>query len=240
MDNNTQRNKLRISGNGSGLSIAIWTPMISPEGMRKYPQETRYGTMLVPRNVSALNKIIRDYLVPVYERGQDAKYSLFTNAVRSTLLEVECNNGFFYLNIYLECDATTRASNKKISFKFDAVPVLNKYDQATGEINVEYIQADFLLFTKAVGAYDDMVGGSVAGHGVRNADAFRNREFMDYLRAIATAVKAQLPAPVYQRTGGFNPPQNGAVQTQSGYSAPAEPVASAQMTEVHDITDLFS
>lgn len=236
-------NQLRLAGNGSGLQIAIWQPVIGPDGSRKYPAEQRVSCLLSPRNVAAMDKIIYEYLVPEYTKGKDAKYSLFTNAVRSTVAEVECINSDLYFNLYLDCDPTTRVSNRKFTFKFDTVPIIDKYDQNTGDMDVTVVQADFLIFSKAIRAYNDLAGGLIPGHGVRSAMMYQNNAFMDYLRSIATAIGAQLPAPMYQRTAGSyqsQQNQNGISSTveQSSYQQ-VEQVPAVHMNQVTNIEDML-
>ena len=233
--------QLRVSGMDNGLSIAMWFPFVEQNGSRKYPVEQRYSTILSQKNVQAFEEILFNFIVPAYQQGKNSKKGIFTNAAHTVMLEVETRDGEFYLNMHRNCDATTRVPQTTHTFKFDVVMVTDEFNQVTGELGVIPVQADFFIFAKAIRAYSDQVGGSVAAHGQRIANNFRNNQFMDYIRAIATAVHAQLPTPAYQQRQPQQ--QYNAIPSMNNYNAEnpnqAYTIPTTQTIEVNDLTDLI-
>ena len=232
--------QLKLSILNNGLGIAIWLPVIGPDGSRTYPSENRFSTVLNQKNALAFEKIISEYMIPSYERGTNLHMGVFTNSNRSILVELEVRDGNFYFLMHRGCDPTTRVSKDTIRFKFDSTMVIDGYDVATGEMNVVPIQADFFVFAKAINAFNDLAGGMYAAHGASVANNSFNNRFMTYIRAIAESVHAQLPAPTYQQSGGYNPPsQNGIRQNYNTSNSMAvnnlPPVTTTEVTSLSDL-----
>ena len=232
--------QLKLSVLNNGLGIAIWLPVVGPDGTRKYPSENRFSTVLSQKNTLALEKIITEYIVPAYDRGSNLHMGLFTNSNRSILVEIEVRDGTFYLLMHRGCDPTTKASKDTIRFKFDSTMVVDGYDVASGEMNVVPIQADFFVFAKAVTAFSDLAGGMYAAHGTSVANNSFNTRFMTYIRAIAESVHAQLPAPTYQQNGGYRPNQQAGIQQNYNVNntAAASNLPPVVTTEVTSLSDL--
>lgn len=195
--------QLKLSLLNNGLGVAIWLPFTGADGSRKYPTENRFSTVLSQKNALAMEKLIDDYIIPAYEKGANTHMGVFTNGSHSVMLEIEVRDGTFYLLMHRGCDPATRITKDTIRFKFDSVMITDNYDSSNGEMNVIPIQADFFVFAKAVSAYNDLAGGMFAAHGSAVASMSFNNKFMDYMRAIAESVHAQLPVPSYQQNGGY-------------------------------------
>lgn len=198
-------NQLKLSLLNNGLGIAIWLPHTDPSGYRKYPTDNRYNIVINPKGCIALEKIINDTIIPAYERGTDAHAGVFTNNNNTNMLELEVRDGFFFIVIHRGIDPVSRLPKDSIKFKFESTNVVDNYNSANGEMEITPIQADFFIFAKAVFAYNNLAGGYYAAHGTSMASAYHNTRYMEYLRSIAEAVHAQLPAPTYHQNGGYNP-----------------------------------
>ena len=230
-DGNQNGVQLRISGMDTGISLGFWIPSIGADGRRTYPREQRISAILTQKNCAALEKALNKYLIPAYTAGNDARYGVYTNNARTNMIEVETKLGDFYLNYYQGCDVNTHIPQRSITFKFETVDVNESYNPATGEYITRTVQADFYLFMKMLSGYNELAAGSIAGHGNRVTGHYSQQQLMDYLRAIATSVHAQLPIQPFQR--GFNPPPYNPEN-------PAAPVPSTPMTEVDDLSDLYN
>lgn len=232
--------QLKLSVLNNGLSVAIWLPFINPDGSRKYPTENRFSTLLTQKNALAFERIINEHIIPAYEKGVNAHAGIFTNSAQSNMVELEVRDGNFFVLMHRNCDPTTRIPKDTIRFKFESTNIVEGYDSVSGELNAIPIQADFFVFAKAVYAYNDLVAGALAAHGASVATSQANQRFMEYIRAIADAVHAQLPAPSYQQNGGYRPQSNTGVQhnynAESNSGGPA-PVVST--TEVSSLSDLI-
>ena len=231
--------QLKISLLSNGMGIAIWLPHVTPDGFRKYPSENRFSTVLNQKNAVAFERVINDNIIPAYERGANARSGVFTNNARTNMLELEVRDGEFYLLMHRNCDPVTKIPKDTLRFKFESTAVINGYNSATGDMEVVPVQADFFVFAKAVFAYNDLAGGYVSAHGTSMASVTTNQRFMEYIRAIAESVHAQLPAPTYQTTGGYRAPSNTGVQ----YNYNADNTANSNVpqvstTEVTTLSDL--
>lgn len=232
-------NQLRLSCLDNGLSLAIWVPYFSPDGRRQYPVEQRYSTLCSAKAVQTLEDIIKTTILPAYEAGRNEKRGIFTNAAHSNLIEVEVKDGSFFINFHRGCDAMTHIPQHTTQFKFDIYHIVTKFDQGSGEMEIEPVQADFYVFAKAISAFNDLVAGSIAAHGTRMLNSYNNARYMEYLKAIANQVHAQLPAPVnsygnQSRTGMYG--QNSQMPDSGvGGGMPSE----TEVTEVGSITDLM-
>ena len=232
--------QLKISVLNNGLGVAIWLPFVNPDGSRKYPTENRHSTVLNQKNALALERAINEHLIPEYDKGNNAHYGVFTNTARSNMIEVEVRDGDFYLIMHKNCDPSTKIPKDTIRFKFDSTAIVEGYDSVNGEMNVIPIQADFYVFAKALCAYNDLAGGYIAAHGTTMATATSNQRFMEYMRSIAEAVHAQLPAPAYQQNGGYRAPSNNGIQQNYNVDniAAASNLPSVTATEVTTLSDL--
>lgn len=231
--------QLKISLLTNGMGIAIWMPFISPDGTRKYPSENRYSTVLNQKNAVAFERVINDHMIPAYEKGVNAKAGVFTNNARTNMIELEVRDGEFYLLMHRNCDPMTRIPKDTLRFKFESAIIVDRYNSTTGEMEVVPVQADFFVFAKAVFAYNDLAGGYVSAHGTSMANVTFNQRFMEYIRAIADSVHAQLPAPTYQTNGGYRAPASTGVQ--HNYNAEASvnnSVPQVIATEVTTLSDL--
>ena len=233
--------QLKLSILNNGLSIAIWLPFVNPDGTRKYPTENRFSTVLSQKNALAMERVITDYIIPAYEKGVNHHAGIFTNSSRSNMVEIEVRDGDFYFLMHRNCDPVSRIPKDTIRFKFESAAIIDGYDSVTGEMNVVPIHADFFVFAKAIYAYNSLAAGTIAAHGNSIASNNMNQRFMEYVRAIADAVHAQLPAPTYQQTtGGYRQPNN--ARPNHGYGAPqgVPAVQSVVTTEVNSLSDLLS
>lgn len=228
-DANQNGMKFNVSALDSSLSIAFWIPHVGTDGRRTYPKEQRYSTILSPKNCIALEDMLVNHLLEDYNASRNGRYSIFTNAARSTLLEFEVIDGEFYSTLYIGCDATTKVAQSTIRFKFEVVVFNEDYDPTTGNFNPVPVQADFFLFLKTVQGFNRMASGFIAGHGTRvtgNVDSVR---LMNYIHAIANAVHAQLPNPNFQPMG--------TIRQIPGEASPTAPTPT--MTEVDNLNDLI-
>lgn len=232
--------QLKLSVLTNGFGIAIWLPQINPDGSRKYPSENRYSTVLSHKNALAFEKVITDHILPIYDKGDNGHSGIFTNGANSNMMEIEVRDGNFYLLMHRNCDPATKIPKQTIRFKFDTVNIVDNYDSVNGNMDIVPIQADFFVFAKAVMAYNSLAGGYISAHGTSIASAHYNQKFMEYMRAIADSVHAQLPAPSYQQNGGYR--TQGSTPIQSNYnvnnmSAVAN-LPSVTPTEVTNLSDL--
>ena len=232
--------QLKLSILSNGLGIAIWLPLVGPDGSRTYPTENRFSTVINQKNALAMEKIIYEYIVPAYEKGNNMHMGVFTNGNRSILVEVEVRDGNFYFLMHRGCDPTTRVSKDTIRFKFDSTMVVDGYDVASGEMGVVPIQADFFVFAKAIAAFNDLAGGMYAAHGASIASNSFNTRFMTYIRAIAESVHAQLPAPNYQQTGNYHAPSQTGIQQNYNVNniAASSNLPPVNTTEVNSLSEL--
>ena len=231
--------QLKLSILNSGFGVAIWLPFINPDGTRKYPSENRFSTVMTQKNALAFERIINEHIIPAYEKGVNAHAGIFTNNAQSNMVELEVRDGNFYLLMHRNCDPTTRIPKDTLRFKFESTNIVEGYDPVNGELNAIPVQADFFVFAKAVFAYNDLVAGALAAHGASVANAQFNQRFMEYIRSIADAVHAQLPAPNYQQNGGYRPHSNTGVQhNYNAESASGGPSPMVSTTEVSSLSDL--
>ncbi len=231
--------QLKVSILNNGLGVAIWLPFINPDGSRKYPTEYRNNVVLTQKNAMVIEKAINDIIIPAYEKGTNVRAGVFTNSAKSSMLEIEVNNGEFYLTIYKNCDPVTRIPKDSAKFKFESASSIENFDSVSGEMEVAPIQADFFIFAKTVIAYNTLVAGTIAEHGSAAASAYMNRRIMEYIRSIAEAVHAQLPAPRYNNYG-YNQSNNGIAQTNANISNPANnALPQVTTTEVTTLSDLI-
>ena len=228
--------QLKISLLTNGMGIAIWLPFVNPDGTRKYPSENRYSTVLNQKNAVAFERVINEHIVPAYEKGTNAKSGVFTNNSRTNMIELEVRDGEFYLLMHRNCDPMTRIPKDTLRFKFESAAIVDGYNSATGDMEIVPVQADFFVFAKAVYAYNDLVGGYVSAHGTSMANISFNQRFMEYIRAIADSVHAQLPAPAYQSNGGYRAPSNTGVQ--HNYNADSITNASVPQVTTTEVTTL--
>jgi hypothetical protein len=234
--------QLKLSALNNGFGVAIWLPFITPDGYRKYPSENRFSTVLTQKNALAFERVITDIIIPAYDKGNDAHAGIFTNNANSTMLEVEVRDGNFYLLMHRNCDATTKIPKDTIRFKFDSTTIVDKFNSANGDMEIVPIQADFFVFAKAIYAYNSLAGGYIAAHGASMANAYHNQKFMEYMRAIADSVHAQLPAPTYEQNGGYHAQTNNTT-IQQNYDvnniAASANLPSVNPTEVTSLSDLI-
>lgn len=234
--------QLKVSGMDNGLMFALWVPQFDQNSNRKYPPESRYAMMVNYKNCVILEEIIRDCIMPAYENGENISKGFFTNNARTSMLEFEVRDGNFYLVMHRNCDPTTRIPQTSLTFKFDTSLMVDSYDRVTGEIKMVEVQVDFFLLYKALTGYLRLAGGTVAAHGNRVVSNNRNQMFMDYIRAIANAVHAQLPPPQYTRGGQYVQQTMGVQYSYNAENPHAQnnlpPVP--QTIEVDSLTDLIS
>ena len=228
--------QLKLAILNNGLSVAIWLPQISPDGTRKYPSENRFSTVLSQKNALAMERVLSTYIIPAYEKGVNHHAGVFTNSSRSNMVEIEVRDGDFYLLMHRNCDPVSRIPKDTIRFKFESSAIIDGYDSVSGDMNVVPIQADFFVFAKAIYAYNTLAGGAVAAHGSSMANINMNQRFMEYIRAIADAVHAQLPAPTYQNNGAYRPAN---MTRPGGYNTTQPNVPSVSTTEVNSLSDLL-
>lgn len=233
-------NQLKLSLLNNGLGIAIWIPFADPSGYRKYPTDNRYNVVVNSKGCVALEKVINDIIIPAYERGTDAHAGVFTNNNNSNMLEIEVKDGIFFVTIHRGIDPVSRLPKDTIKFKFESTNIVDNYNAANGEMEITPIQADFFIFAKAVFAYNNLSGGYYAAHGTSMATAHYNTRYMEYLRSIAEAVHAQLPAPTYTQNGGYHGAQNSGIQQNYNVNnvAGAANLPNINPTEVTTLSDL--
>ena len=232
-NNGLQLNVLAMT---NGLGLSMWVPSIGSNNRMTYPKEQRHMTIVSQKNCLVLEDIIENRLITAYQNGRNAKASIFTNNTKGTVFELEIRDGQFYATMYLGCDPTTRIPQTMLSFKFDISYANASYDHTTGEFEAEPIQADFYLFYKTIKGYNKMCGGLIAGHGTRMVMNWYTNQLMTYIRSIATAVHAQLPAPTFNN---FNPLQQ---SPAPGNTIPTQPSIPQQVVSLQnamtDISDL--
>ena len=233
-------NQLKLSLLNNGLGIAIWLPHADPSGYRKYPTENRYNVIVNSKGCMALEKVINDIIIPAYERGNNAHAGVFTNNNNSNMLEIEVKDGLFFVTIHRGIDPVSRLPKDTIRFKFESTNIVDNYNAANGEMEITPVQADFFIFAKAITAYNSLAGGYYAAHGTSMATAYHNTRYMEYLRSIAEAVHAQLPAPNYQQNGGYHPNSNSGIQQNYNVNnvAAAANLPNINPTEVTTLSDL--
>lgn len=233
-------NQLKLSLLNNGLGIAIWLPHADPSGYRKYPTENRYNVIVNSKGCIALEKVIMDVILPAYEKGTDARAGVFTNNNNSNMLEVEVRDGFFFVTIYRGIDPVSRLPKDTIKFKFESTNIVDSYNSANGEMEITPIQADFFIFAKAITAFNSLTGGYYAAHGTSMANAYYNTRYMEYLRSIAEAVHAQLPAPTYRQNNNYQPNTNNGIQQNYNVNnvAAAANLPNINPTEVTTLSDL--
>ena len=233
--------QLRISAMDNGIMLGLWVPYFEASGARKYPQEQRYIVTLTQKNCYVLEEVIFNHILPAYAEGKNIIKGLYTNSARSSMIEIEVRDGQFFFIMHRNCDPTTRIAQNTFNFKFDAASMIEKYDRVSGEIEMTTIQADFYIFAKAIQGYNNMAAGTISGHGNKMISNYRNQQFMDYIRAIATAVHAQLPAPSYQYRGGYQD-QLGVQNTYNPENINQQNTLppTPQTIEVSSLTDLIS
>ena len=229
-DANQNGLKFNVSALDSSLSIAIWIPHVGTDGRKTYPKEQRYSAVLSQKNCLVLEDMIVNHLLVDYDANRNGRYSIFTNAARSTMLEFEVKDGEFYSTLYIGCDATTKVAQSTVRFKFEAAMYTESYDPTTGNFNPVPIQADFYLFLETLRGFNRMCSGWIAGHGVRAVGGPDFTRLMSWIQAIANAVHAQLPAPSFQQN-------TGAMQQIPGAPTPIAPTPA--MTEVNSLSDLI-
>ena len=236
----TTGNQLKLSLLNNGMGIAIWLPQTDPSGYRKYPAENRYNVIVNSKACIALERVINDTIIPAYERGHDARAGVFTNNNNSNMLEIEVKDGIFFATIHRGIDPVSRLPKDTIKFKFESTNIVDNYNAANGEMEITPIQADFFIFTKAIIAYNNLAGGYYAAHGTSMASAYHNTRYMEYLRSIAEAVHAQLPAPNYQQNNGYHPNSNSGIQQNYNVNnvAAAANLPNINPTEVTTLSDL--
>ena len=228
-DANQNGMKFNVSALDNNLSVAFWIPHVGTDGRRTYPKEQRYSAVLTPKNCIALEDMLVNRLLEDYNANRNGRYSIFTNAARSTLLEFEVVDGEFYSTLYIGCDATTKIAQSTVRFKFEMVVFNEDYDPTTGNFNPVPVQADFFLFLKTVQGFNRMASGYIAGHGYRAAGSIDSARLMNYVQAIANAVHAQLPNPNFQPMGVMR-------MNSAGEPTPTSPTPA--MTEVDNLQDL--
>lgn len=233
-------NQLKLSLLNNGLGISIWLPQIDPSGYRKYPTENRYNIVVNPKGCIALEKVINDIIIPAYERGNNAHAGVFTNNNNTNMLELEVRDGIFFIIIHRGIDPVSRIPKDTIRFKFESTNIVDNYNSANGEMEITPVQADFFIFVKAVLAYNTLAGGYYAAHGTSIASAQFNTRFMEYIRSIAEAVHAQLPAPSYHTNGGYQAAPNTGLQQNYNVNnvAAAANLPNINPTEVTTLSDL--
>lgn len=221
--------QFRLSVMDSGLLLAIWNPYFGVDGRRSYPPEQRMTAKIGPSDVLILDNYIVNTIIPAYEAGKSVKKGLYTNNARTTIVEIECRDGMFYLWIHTGVDPTTHQAQTTSVFKFSYRSAISDYNAAEQKVELESFPADFYLFAKAVHTYAETCGGVVCGNGTMTAAQNHNLKVMDYLRAIATAVHAQLPNPAVgtYSSGGYGDQRSNV------------PPGSTQPQEVTDVTDLM-
>lgn len=241
--------QLKLSAMNSGFGIAIWLPVVSPSGGRKYPTENRFQTVLQSRKAVAFEKAIMETILPAYEKGEDAQVGVFTNSNNTTMIEVQVINGTFYLLMHRNCDSITKVPRDTIKFKFNSMEVFDKFDPANGTTHTVPIQADFFLFMKTLEAYNETIGGAIITHGSVVASFSNMEKFSSYIRAIADAVHAQLPADVNTDYSTSYISRNQAPTTSGGFSqqytnnspnainAAYPPVVTSEVNSLTDLLD---
>ena len=225
----TNGNQLRLSAMDNGIVFAIWIPVFD-NGTRKYPKENRISAIANLQCVCALCTIVERAVVE-YDAGRNFNGAIFTNSARTSLIEIAVENGQFFFKIHKNCDPVSHVPQSTYIFKFDTVVAGEQFNSATGDMEPNEIQADFYIFAHAVSAFAKDAAGLIGGHGERVANRFFNKNVMDHVKAIATAVHAQLPAPQWQRS------QNGGYSNDGTNNPQVNPSAVTQ--EVNSLTDLL-
>lgn len=234
-ENGTQ---MRVSYLENGVSLAFWLPQITETGSRKYPPEMRYSTIISLRILTGLMAFVMDDLMPAYESAKPhATCAVFTNKARTSIIQLEMENGQFFIKFHQNVDPNTNMPQRTISFKFDTYPIMSNYSSASGEINAEAVQVDFYLFIKMLKTYVDNAGGLCAGHGSNTAMNYHFRKMMDYMIGIANAVHAQLPAPSYNSYNRQN--NQGMTNYSQNPEVPSNNLPSPAMQDVDNLSDLI-
>lgn len=227
--------QLRLAGLESGMSIAIWTPQINPDGKTTYPQEMRFNTMMSTDTVASLNWLIRNRIVPDWEAGKDFKYGIPCNRSMTAVIDIIGVGGEIYLRMSRDIDENRQAKNVH-QFKFTNTNILLNYDPQSGAFDIDKVPAQFTMFTEVIAAYNAVTYS--AGHGSRVANKFTISSMYNYLQAIASKLGVVVDTG-YRR----NPPLTGGNTVNSGNSSygatPQTSGYNGQMQEVASITELL-
>lgn len=226
--------QLRLAGLESGMSFAIWTPQVNPDGRTTYPQEMRFTSMLSTDTVASLNWLIRNKIVPDWQSGKDFKYGVPCNRNMTAVIDIIGVGGEIYLRMSRDIDENRQAKNVH-QFKFTNATILQNYDPQSGSFDIDTVPAQFTMFTEVIAAYNAVTYS--AGHGSRVANKFTITSMYNYLQAIASKLSVVVDTG-YRR----NPPLTGGnpnVQTSSYGATPQSSGYNGQMQEVASITELL-
>lgn len=226
--------QLRLAGLESGMSFAIWTPQVNPDGRTTYPQEMRFTSLMSTDTVASLNWLIRNKIVPDWQNGKDFKYGVPCNRSMTAVIDIIGTGGEIYLRMSRDIDENRQAKNVH-QFKFTNTTILQNYDPQSGSFDIDTVPAQFTMFTEVIAAYNAVTYS--AGHGSRVANKFTITSMYNYLQAIASKLGAAVDTG-YRR----NPPLTGGnpnVQTSSYGATPQSSGYNGQMQEVASITELL-
>ena len=202
--------QLRLAGLESGMSIAIWSPQVNPDGKTTYPQEMRFTTMMSTDTVASLNWLIRNRIVPDWEAGKDFKYGVPCNRSMTAVIDIIGSGGEIYLRMSRDIDENRQAKNVH-QFKFTNTNILLNYDPQSGAFDIDKVPAQFTMFTEVIAAYNAVTYS--AGHGSRVANKFTISSMYNYLQAIASNLGVVADTG-YRR----NPPLTGGNTVNNGNS----------------------
>ena len=235
---NNESDMLKLSFLDENFSISFNHPVVSMDGKKSYPNDTRKYCVITPSTArSLLYKIDSYWLKDALARYQaqlsgmpvdDAPVTACAiGRAESSILELYYKDiteaGEFRpeLRFYEGIDPTTRRPRSIEIYKFDVNKSIKNYDAQTGECEYisEYVQ--FLIFTETLREYTTVMS-RVGAHAAKYVNDFKNREMTRLIREIA------------QRNGIDTGFQGGSTMPSApGSYAQARPVAQSTTQDIN-------
>lgn len=179
------------------LSVSMGE-MVENNGRRTYPKELRHNIIVTNERISALNTIITEKVIPAIASNEDYNGGVFTSNKKDSIFEIRVIKGpedrpDIYMALHKNIDGN-RIPDKTILFKFGRVPIVEKYDDKSGDFELTEIDAYFYLFVRLIeGALLVGVNAS-SGHSVRHSNRYTTDKIFKYLAEISTKLGVSIPS----------------------------------------------
>lgn len=220
------------------ICISFCYPTLDETGKRSFPKGNRKATTVKKDAVIAFAAILNSekFMEAVDSKGRFNK-GVFLNRDRTEILSIVVEGDAIALNWYTEIgeDCLPKAV---FSFRFQSSQIINGYSASVGGGEIEEIQAQAYIFAHMIDYFSKLSVTNVLSHGAKLGTTWNINRELEYLKAIADKLGAQ----VQGSSTSFRPnPNYNNGGARSGFDMPSPaPVTSdntgmAQMQEINSL-----
>jgi len=177
---NEDRIILKLTYLDDAMTVTMMFPQIV-DGKATYPKELRQQVLISAQNISALQQLVIDAILPAYEKGSTKDVGVFTTRAKDQMFEVFTQGGTMFVMIHDKIE--NRVPQNTYMFKFDKTMIVTDYDIAAVSCNTSEIDAQFTLFVKALESFVDLCSG-VTAHQYQHKQSWHLENIKKHLNAL--------------------------------------------------------